>query len=80
MQAPWSKRDISSVRQTPAIGQAVTLRTVFPQASRVVIPTRLTPHERRSIGMNEVKLKVLARGYVRDAIGILFRQLRHTSS
>ena len=27
------------VRQTPAIGQAVTLRTVLPQASRVVIPT-----------------------------------------
>jgi hypothetical protein len=28
-----------SVLQTPASGQPVTLRTVLPQASRVVIPT-----------------------------------------
>ena len=29
----------ASSRQTPASGQAVTLRTAFPQASRVVMPT-----------------------------------------
>ena len=62
------------VRQTPAIGHAVTLRTVLPHASRVVIPTAAKPpHNRwRVFDMDVVELEILARRDVSDGIRVLF--------
>ena len=59
--------------QTPATSHAVTVRTEFPQASRVVSPT---PSSRRMRGLHvldlqEVKLHVLPRGHVAEAAGKL---------
>jgi hypothetical protein len=68
-----------SVRQTPAIGQAVTLRTTLPQASRVVMPT--AANRRMSAGVSSMwmkwQLEVLARGDVGDAVGVFLGQLGH---
>jgi hypothetical protein len=45
----------TSVRQTPAIGQAVTLRMELPQASRVVMPT--APSRRINAGVSSIWTK-----------------------
>ena len=67
----------ASVWQTPASGQAVTLRTELPQASRVVIPT--AARRRKIVGrvldVHEVKLDVLPGGDVADAVGIFLGQV-----
>ncbi len=67
----------ASVRQTPAYGQAVTLRTVLPHASRVVMPTAASRRMQvgRVVDVDEVQLEVLARGHVQDAVGVLLGEI-----
>ena len=66
--------------QIPASGQAVTLRTTLPHASRVVIPDGGEPaHEgRRVVDVHVVKLDILARRDVRHAVGIFLGKIRQS--
>ena len=58
-------------------GQAVTLRTVLPHASRVVMPTAASRRMQvgRVLDVDEVELDVLAGGDVQDAVRVLLGQL-----